>query len=238
MSNSGKKKSNFKFKKALNVKSIKIANDISSLTFDNGLNLKYLICGELEDQLSAYIDNELDNQMQKTIDQHVSNCKICSVKLSQIKTFSQIINSSQNSLIIPQIKKIDFDLLNECKGMDTLISSYIDGEVTNENKIKIEKHLAKCKACYRDYTQLNELTKELKSYFIKTSNHKFDMYKKNKDCIAFRKEYKNRITKIAIFLLVGILFFSLINTNANSVLLKKKIKQASQKIYSINFVKN
>ena len=46
-----------------------------------------------------------------------------------------------------------------CTEIRELISSYIDGELSEEEAIKFENHIKACKDCYNEYISILEVAK-------------------------------------------------------------------------------
>ena len=49
-----------------------------------------------------------------------------------------------------------------CWQMRILISEYVDGELSDEEKQKVEDHIVVCGACYREFVEMKTLVGKLK----------------------------------------------------------------------------
>ena len=63
------------------------------------------------------------------------------------------------------------------KEIKIMISAFLEGELNDEEKKQVEKHLAECTECQREYKELNQLEEVLsKMEFKKPSKEIWDVY--------------------------------------------------------------
>ena len=70
-----------------------------------------------------------------------------------------------------------------CAQMDVLISFYIEGDLSNALKTKVEKHLQTCSACRSKYNIIKGMLDDLKSGFDKKEELLKTMKNKEMDTI-------------------------------------------------------
>ncbi len=109
-----------------------------------------------------------------------------------------------------------------CEQVRDSISSYIDNELTKEEKIKFEAHIKECKDCYEEYRSIFEVVGKLSNVREKPMPEGFRSElkgklenvardQKNQHKPNIRKPKFNRWTSIAAILLVGIVITAILN---------------------------
>lgn len=132
---------------------------------------KRLNCNEMDELISAYIDNELSQGLDEAVENHLAECENCTKKMSDFKKMSNVIKISginkgnnidqdYSETLNPYLENIDM-----CSFVEENLSEYIDDELSHFDKMKIKKHLKECKFCKKDYETLFELKVSLKKYF-------------------------------------------------------------------------
>lgn len=69
--------------------------------------------------------------------------------------------------------------MNKCHFLKE-ISSYLDNQLLEGNKIKLEEHLGKCQACAKELSQLKTLSGKLRQWHLPSLEPSFDSSVKNK----------------------------------------------------------
>ena len=98
----------------------------------------------IQNELSAYIDNELSPSRRKQIEAHLRSCKACSEMLSAFqKNRQRVANLSRpapSTLKDAVMAKIHTEFQDE-------LSAYIDNELAPAMRERIETHLHACSEC-------------------------------------------------------------------------------------------
>ena len=98
----------------------------------------------IQNELSAYIDNELSPSRHKQIEAHLRSCKVCSEMLSAFQENRQrVANLSRpapSTLKDAVMAKIHTEFQDE-------LSAYIDNELAPAMRDRIETHLHACSEC-------------------------------------------------------------------------------------------
>jgi predicted anti-sigma-YlaC factor YlaD len=135
---------------------------------------KNLSCKEVEEVLSAYMDNELSQGLDEAVELHLDNCQACTEKLSELEKIRSIIkisaarqeNSFKGNVFVENLSDY-LDEIEDCRFVEENIDDYIDKELDSAAETRIRSHLKKCKYCRYDYENLLELRSSLKNYFDK-----------------------------------------------------------------------
>lgn len=135
---------------------------------------KNLHCEEVNELLSAYMDNELSQGLEEAVELHLDNCAICEKKLYEMEKVSNVIKISakqqwdklKDDVFVKKLDKY-MDAISECRFTEENLDNYIDKELDSTAETRIKNHLKKCKYCRYDYENLIDFKLSLKNYFDK-----------------------------------------------------------------------
>lgn len=129
------------------------------------------ICEDIKALISAYIDNELSNDEYIKVKNHLKECKSCLSNYNELKNLSLMFkkncgkNNACKNLANKAIKKaLDTNEI-KCEKVLSLLSPFIDGEISVSEYYEVEKHLNNCLKCKRKYNSLLKLSKSVKTAF-------------------------------------------------------------------------
>ena len=97
----------------------------------------------IQNALSAYLDNELSESMQKQVEAHLRTCKECSDLLAAFEQNSNRIRGFVHPA--PPIKNMVMAKIHEQLQED--LSAYFDNELEPDRQQRIEAHLHTCEEC-------------------------------------------------------------------------------------------
>ena len=98
----------------------------------------------IQEELSAYLDNELSPSRQKQIEAHLRSCDECSEMLSEFQTNRQMIANIAHP--VPSTLKNGVMAKIHTQFQDEL-SAYLDNELAPAMRDRIEAHLHSCGEC-------------------------------------------------------------------------------------------
>ncbi|MDD3149909.1 MAG: zf-HC2 domain-containing protein [Candidatus Gastranaerophilales bacterium] len=132
---------------------------------DNQIN-----CQDIEKNLSAYIDDELNDNDKLFIEEHLKNCPNCQQQLNQL---SQTISLCKNTLgKTTSNLSINYKELIEkskiCANIEEKLSPFLDGELSRQEIIEVTEHLMVCPHCRKEFYHLKQTCNCLKNYFEKS----------------------------------------------------------------------
>ena len=99
---------------------------------------------KIQEELSAYLDNELSPSRHKQIEAHLRSCDECSEMLSAFQTNRQMI--AKVARPVPSTLKDGVMAKIHTQFQDEL-SAYLDNELAPAMRDRIETHLDSCEAC-------------------------------------------------------------------------------------------
>ena len=97
----------------------------------------------IQNALSAYLDNELSESMQKQVEAHLHTCQECSDLLAALEQNSNRIRGFVHPA--PPIKDMVMSKIHEQLQED--LSAYFDNELAPDKQKRIEAHLHTCEEC-------------------------------------------------------------------------------------------
>lgn len=127
-------------------------------------------CNELFEQLSAYLDDELDAAEKAVVEQHLAECNACAKQLQDLK----LMKNALRGLPKAEFKReLDFSFLEAgstpvkesagCEPYIELLDAYHDNEVSADEKEKVSQHLKSCEPCNTRLAEIGRLVAALKA---------------------------------------------------------------------------
>lgn len=128
-----------------------------------------LDCTVIEEDVSAYVDDELDLAKTLSIQEHLEGCPACQKLISGFKKLSHLINS----YVVSAGKDYSPDVLARlqpqkasCEKDFDLISAYIDNELSPKDKKEFAQHLLSCSSCRAKYDKMLEMRAYIKTALV------------------------------------------------------------------------
>lgn len=128
-------------------------------------------CNHFRELLSAYHDSELESADRAAVAAHLDDCQSCKDELQHIARLASDLKA------LPQVKlsrdivgelEFNFDFSSdENTALSTehageLIDAYHDGELSPEQTIEIERHIASCADCASKFHEIEKLVANIK----------------------------------------------------------------------------
>ena len=132
------------------------------------------ICDEFAELLDAYHDGELSELDHKRVAEHVSICQPCQGKLSKVASVAAQLSSLPPVQLSRDIVgsmefnfDVDFEPAFDFGGGDDkhggeLLDAYHDGELSKEESIKLERHIASCSDCAQKLAQIERVVQNVR----------------------------------------------------------------------------
>lgn len=170
-----------------------------------------LNCNQVVTLLTFYIENKLDLNLSRSVQEHLNTCPDCMEKYKKLRrileNFSAIKTKiTQEEQDIEQYNNQQYQRFKEN------LSAYIDNELTDNENIKIKKIAISNPLARRDLEEFYAFKKLLSSSFNKTKNElKYDYSKKTLEKM-FEKEETNAIKPfyrlVGLFILITIIMIA------------------------------
>ncbi|MBX9668786.1 MAG: zf-HC2 domain-containing protein [Candidatus Obscuribacterales bacterium] len=152
-------------------------------------------CTDYQEELSALLDNELDESTNTDVTNHLTECSDCASRFETIKSLSSLlIKECTNIIEIPDLwDKLKDDLPSLCSVIDEDLSAYLDGELPSAAQEGVKHHLDDCKPCLEKFKQLNATNQALSKGLSLPDGIEIDIWSaiKNKldtDCDGVRDD--------------------------------------------------
>ena len=113
----------------------------------------------IQDELSAYLDNELSPSMHEQVEAHLRSCNACSEMLSAFQQNRQMV--ADLSRPVPSTLKDAVMAKIHTQFQDEL-SAYLDNELAPTMRQRIEAHLYACNACSETLSAFRENREQIK----------------------------------------------------------------------------
>jgi len=154
------------------------------------------ICNELRDDLSCYLDNELDSKRKVEIADHLLECETCRKEYEGLKSVSSLFarGPRDESLPVPDLwAAISKKLPSTCMVIQEDLSAYLDGELPLPAQEGVNEHLKVCADCRDQFKKLNVTNQLISKALELPANLTVDLWaavksRLNEDCAVIRKE--------------------------------------------------
>ncbi len=120
-------------------------------------------CADFENELSAFIDGELEQDRNSELLEHLNSCGGCKEVHVQFKQTSSLISQAKLAAYAkcPDIwGELSLKLPSVCETIQSDFSAYLDGELIVPAKEGVSEHLNSCQPChlqFQDLSQVNNL---------------------------------------------------------------------------------
>ena len=127
-------------------------------------------CSELFEQLSAYLDDELDGADKALVESHLANCADCTKQLQDLKLVAGALKGMKR---VESKRELDFSFLEAgtaqtavaepCQEFIEALDAYHDNELSGEEKQRVSEHLKDCQPCNKRLEDIGRIVKAIKS---------------------------------------------------------------------------
>lgn len=155
-----------------------------------------LSCNQYIEDLSALLDEQLDEDRKSEVTGHLADCSQCRSQLDQMRSLSRFVSGGLQGEPqgVPDIwGALAGRLPPVCTVIDEDLSAYIDGELTGPAQEGINQHLADCQPCRAKFKELNSTTRLIAGAMELPADHKIDIWaavksRLNEDCALIQSE--------------------------------------------------
>lgn len=122
-------------------------------------------CKDYSELLDAYLDDELSADEQSRVELHVQSCRDCKNTLEETAALLQNLKSMPKK---KSARQLDFGFLDNsvspaCNLESSSIDAYFDNELSDSERLAVQKHLDTCPDCTARLADINSLVFELKA---------------------------------------------------------------------------
>jgi anti-sigma factor RsiW len=127
------------------------------------------VCELIEEEMSAYLDEELSGAAQDGVNNHIATCSDCRHKFELLEETNERLRAV---LLEPVELKVNLwdsiksQLNANCTLISAELSPFVDQEVTNDRHRSISQHLMECTNCSNALQQLTALGDFLKENHV------------------------------------------------------------------------
>jgi len=153
-------------------------------------------CAEFQEELSAYIDGQLETTRKGEVDEHIGSCTDCLELHNQlretVKAFA--LSNLAAAAKCPDIwAGLQTKLPSICELIEEDFSAYLDGELIVPAKEGVSEHLQSCPPCHGKFQDLSKVNGLLSQGLELSSSIEIDIWSQIKnrldeDCLLIRDE--------------------------------------------------
>jgi anti-sigma factor RsiW len=160
-------------------------------------------CKDFRVELSAYVDNELDEDTHARVGEHLRTCGSCAQEHDSIKKLSRVLGLGQAAVAekAPDLwSLVAGKLPSVCQSIEDDLSAYLDGELLAPAKEGVSLHLEKCPSCLEKFHQLSKVTVLLSKGLELPASVEVDLWANiktqlNDDCLLIKNDISAFIDK-------------------------------------------
>lgn len=155
-----------------------------------------LACTDLKDELSAFIDGELDAGLQGQIKEHLDSCSDCHGAHESLRLTVSIVakGTLATAAKCPDIwGALQSKLPSVCELVEEDFSAYLDGELIVPAKEGVSEHLNACPPCHGKFQNLSQVNGLLSRGLEMPANLELNLWasiknRLDEDCQLIRDE--------------------------------------------------
>jgi anti-sigma factor RsiW len=153
-------------------------------------------CIDLKEDLSCYLDNELEGGRKAEVASHLLECEDCRKEYDNLKAVSSLFSKGPGSpsLPVPDIwESLSKSLPGTCEVLKEDLSAYLDGELPLAAQEGVNDHLKACSPCAADFKRLNQTNQLISAAMELPPGVEVDLWsavksRLNEDCALIRSE--------------------------------------------------
>lgn len=156
-------------------------------------------CDFFKEDLSAYVDGQLEAGRLSELSQHLVECAGCRHELDNIRSISTMFIEAIHSEVIPDLSSNIMASMPElCEIIQADLSAYIDSELPRPAAEGLEKHFKECTPCTDSYQSLVKTSTYLSNGMQLSDSINVDLWpaikaRLNEDCAAIQGELSSFI---------------------------------------------
>jgi len=114
-------------------------------------------CKQYSDDLSCFLDKQLEAARHDEVSQHLSVCSTCQLEYEQLAAVVRLMDQNLGEMPIPDLwQKVSAELPSVCQVIEEDLSAYLDGELPAAAQEGIVQHLKACSPCCDRFKLLNQ----------------------------------------------------------------------------------
>jgi anti-sigma factor RsiW len=151
-------------------------------------------CTAFQDEISAYIDGELDEGIKTEVGNHLVECPPCREIKDNVKRLSSLVIESTEKCQIPDIWSALSDKLpTVCELVEEDFSAYLDGELIASAKDGVSEHLLACPPCHDKFQALSKVNGLISRSMELPAGLELDIWagiqnRLEEDCVLIKEE--------------------------------------------------
>lgn len=153
-------------------------------------------CADFKEDLSAYLDGELDAGRQSELTEHLEACPPCQGQQTQMRQTVSLLAQAKLSAYAkcPDLwSGISSKLPTVCQTIEADFSAYLDGELIVPAKEGVSEHLQLCKPCHGKFQDLSQVNGLLSRGLALDKTLEIDIWSQIKnrldeDCLLIKDE--------------------------------------------------
>jgi anti-sigma factor RsiW len=155
-----------------------------------------LSCIDLTEDLSSFVDGELDEHRQTALAEHISACSTCQSSHDTFKNVGKLLHG-QNARVqgnAPDLwTAMSLRMPSVCECVQEDLSAYLDGELIAPAKEGVAQHLDSCADCLNMFNQLSKVNGLLSKGLVLPESIEVDIWSQvnarlGDDCVLIRSE--------------------------------------------------
>lgn len=155
-----------------------------------------LSCTDFQDDLSSFVDGELDQHRQSALASHLSECELCKRNHEDFKKVTVLMQSATARIqeTAPDLwSALNGKMPSVCECIQEDLSAYLDGELIAPAKEGVSAHLEGCTVCHAKFQELSSVTRLLSTGLQLPDKFEVDIWsgiktRLNEDCVLIRSE--------------------------------------------------
>jgi anti-sigma factor RsiW len=160
-------------------------------------------CTDLKEELSCYIDGELDETTQFKVRKHLDDCQLCKLSCEQLVGVNTLLGKVHSNVVenAPDIwVDLEVKLPGVCECVQEDLSAYLDGELLPSSKEGVSAHLESCATCLEKFNELSRVNSVLAKGLELPADFQLDLWANIKqrlddDCVLIREEISAFVDK-------------------------------------------
>lgn len=151
-------------------------------------------CAAFQDEVSAYLDGELEDSSMPEVDEHLGQCQPCRDLRDNYKRVTALVVSSSEKIEIPDIwSAMQSKLPSVCELVEEDFSAYLDGELIASAKDGVSEHLQACTPCHDKFQALSKVNGLLSQAMELPAGLELDIWsgianRLEEDCVLIKEE--------------------------------------------------
>jgi anti-sigma factor RsiW len=153
-------------------------------------------CDGCRDELSPFLDGQLDDNRHADISSHVAGCGDCKSELETMRSLSTFLSEGAtiDARTMPDLwEAISSAMPSVCEVMQEDLSAYLDGELSPAAQEGVRSHIKDCEPCRTKFTRLNSTNQLLSKALVLPESIKVDLWpavksRLNEDCALMQSE--------------------------------------------------